>query len=61
MPPLVLIMLGVLGGGALLRLAAKESRRVNRELDEQRQREAADSDGAVTLRRDPATGTYRPN
>ncbi|CEG08897.1 hypothetical protein BN961_02317 [Afipia felis] len=61
MPPLVLIALGVLGGAALLRLATKEGRRVNRELDEIREQEASDSNGAVRLRRDPQTGTYRPH
>lgn len=61
MPPLILIVLGVLGGAALLRLASKESRRINRELDEQRQRDADDRDVGVTLRRDPSTGTYRPH
>ena len=61
MPPLILIVLGVLGGAALLRLASRESRRINRELDEQRQRDAGDQDGTVTLRRDPSTGTYRPH
>jgi hypothetical protein len=61
MPPLVLIALGVLGGAALLRLAAKEGRRVNRELDEIRAQEASDPEGAVRLRRDPQTGTYRPH
>jgi hypothetical protein len=60
MPPLILIVLGVLGGSALLRLAVKESQRINRELDERRQRETVDSSGAVPLRRDPKTGTYRP-
>ncbi|MBY0382741.1 MAG: hypothetical protein K2W78_12580 [Xanthobacteraceae bacterium] len=60
MPPLILIVLGVLGGGALLRLAAKESQRVNRELEEQRRRDAGDPGAPVNLRRDPATGTYRP-
>jgi hypothetical protein len=61
MPPLILIVLGVLGGGALLRLATKESRRINRELEERRQREASDPQGTATLRRDPATGMYRPH
>ncbi len=61
MPPLILIVLGVLGGGALLRLAARESQRVNRELDERHKREGTDVDASVTLRRDPSTGTYRPS
>jgi hypothetical protein len=60
MPPLFLIIAGIVGGAALLRLASRESRRVNRELDEQRRRDM--SRGEVTpLRRDPQTGTYRPN
>ena len=61
MPPLVLIALGVLGGAALLRLATKEGRRVNRELDEIREQEGSDPKDAVRLRRDPQTGTYRPH
>lgn len=61
MPPLVLIALGVMGGAALVRLAMKEGRRVNRELDEIREREASNPEGAVRLRRDPRTGTYHPH
>jgi len=61
MPPLVLIALGVMGGAALLQLAAKESRRVNRELDEIREEAASDRSDAIRLRRDPQTGTYRPH
>jgi hypothetical protein len=61
MPPLVLIALGVMGGAALLRLALKEGRRVNRELDEMREQAASDPKGSVRLRRDPETGTYRPH
>jgi len=60
MPPLVLIALGVMGGAALLRLAMKEGRRVNRELDDVREQAASDSSDTVRLRRDPQTGTYRP-
>jgi len=61
MPPLILIALGVLGGAALVRLATREGRRVNRELDEIREQEASDPSGMVRLRRDPQTGTYRPH
>lgn len=60
MPPLILIALGVMGGAALVRFALKESRRVNRELDEVRG-SPADRDNAVRLRRDPQTGAYRPH
>lgn len=60
MPPFILIVAGIVGGAALLRLAAKEARRVNRELDEAREREL--KSGEMTkLRRDPQTGTYRPD
>ncbi|HEY0234459.1 MAG TPA: hypothetical protein VGC86_05310 [Afipia sp.] len=60
MPPLILIFAGIVGGAALLRLAAKEARRINRELDETRQRDL-DKGDVTTLHRDPQSGTYRPN
>jgi uncharacterized membrane-anchored protein YhcB (DUF1043 family) len=60
MPPLILIVAGIVGGAALLRLAAREARRINRELDEARQRDL-DKDGVPKLQRDPQTGAYRPN
>jgi hypothetical protein len=59
-PPLILILAGILGGAALVRFAARESRRINRELDETRQSHVGDRENAPTLRRDPDTGTYRP-
>lgn len=60
MPPLILIFAGIVGGAALVRLVAKEARRINRELDETRQRDL--NKGEVTkLQRDPQTGSYRPN
>ena len=37
MPPLILVAAGILGGAALVRLAVRESRRINRELDAARQ------------------------
>lgn len=61
MPPLILIVAGILGGAALVRLATRESRRINRELDEARQSHVDNRDDAPTLRRDPGTGTYRPS
>lgn len=61
MPPLILIVAGILGGAALVRLATRESRRINRELDEARQAHVDNRDDAQTLRRDPDTGTYRPS
>lgn len=60
MPPLILIVAGILGGAALVRLATRESRRINRELDEARQTHADNRDDVPTLRRDPNSGTYRP-
>jgi hypothetical protein len=60
MPPLILIVAGILGGAALVRLATRESRRINHELDEARQAHVDNRDDVPTLRRDPNSGTYRP-
>jgi len=62
MPPLIAIA-GALGGVAALRWALKGVRKINAELDELRARRLSDeasNRGAPTLRRDPATGAYRP-
>jgi hypothetical protein len=59
-PPLILIVAGILGGAALVRLAAREGRRINRELDEARRARVDNHDDVPTLRPDPDTGTYRP-
>ena len=60
-PPLVLWTLGALGAAALVRLIAKEHRRVNAELERVRttpvQRDEREK--YRTLRRDPRTGVYR--
>ncbi len=58
--PLILVVAGILGGAALVRLATREKQRINRELEEARQARLDDPDGISTLRRDPNTGTYRP-
>jgi hypothetical protein len=60
MPPLVLIVAGILGGGALVRLALRENRRINRELDEARKARLDERAAMPKLHRDPDTGTYRP-
>lgn len=60
MPPLILIFAGIVGGAALLRFATREARRINRELDEARERDL-DKGGVTKLHRDPQSGTYRPN
>ena len=60
MPPLILVAAGILGGAALVRLAVRESRRINRELDAAHKAPAAEQERMPKLRRDPDTGTYRP-
>jgi hypothetical protein len=62
MPPMIAFA-GVLGGLAVVRWAYRTALRVNRELEEMRQARVAESARArdiPTLRRDPATGAYRP-
>ena len=62
MPPVLILALGAFASAALVKFMAKESRRVNEELDATR----AGTEPEVatkkhpTLRRDPATGEYRP-
>lgn len=63
MPPLIAIA-GVLGGAAVLRWAVKTAQKVNRELEEMRLRrisETVPGHDLPKLRRDPATGAYRPD
>ena len=61
MPPLIAFA-GALGGIAAVRWAYRAMRRVNRELDEARRAMAETVRPAdlPTLRKDPATGAYRP-
>jgi hypothetical protein len=62
-PPLFAWMLGALGATAAVRLVVKEARRINAELDRVRQSpiaEPVERDNLPTLKRDPATGEYRP-
>ena len=62
MPPVFVLALGALGAAALVRILARESRRVNAELDAQRRvEEATQGDRRGTLRRDPASGEHRPS
>ena len=61
MPPLILVLAGVLGGAALVRLAAREGRRINRELDETRRMPPDEREAMPKLRRDPDTGAFRPH
>jgi uncharacterized membrane-anchored protein YhcB (DUF1043 family) len=59
-PPLVVIVAGFLGGAALVRLATREKRRINRELDKARKARLDEREAMPKLRRDPDSGTYRP-
>ncbi|MCK0206905.1 hypothetical protein MWN33_02540 [Starkeya koreensis] len=62
MPPVFVVALGALGVAALAKVLARESRRVNAELAALRRDEAAGRDPRHgTLRRDPASGEYRPS
>lgn len=62
MPPLLLWAIGAAGGAVAARWAMREIARVNRELDRMRMAGMAEAhEGRMPrLRRDPATGTYRP-
>ena len=62
MPPLIAFA-GALGSLAVVRWAYRTAKRVNRELEEARLARVAETVSAndiPTLRRDPATGAYRP-
>jgi hypothetical protein len=62
MPPLIAFA-GALGGLAVVRWAYRTAKRINRELEEARLARLAEASPASeipTLRRDPATGAYRP-
>lgn len=64
MPPLLVWTLATLGTAAVVRFAMKHSRRVNDDLDALRAAHAAapvERAQMPTLRRDPATGEYRPD
>ena len=60
MPPLILIVAGILGGAVLVRFVTREVGRVNRELDAAREAKLDDRNGVRTLRRDPGSDTFRP-
>jgi hypothetical protein len=63
MPPLVAFA-GALGGLAVVRWAYRTAVRINRELEDARLARSAESvksQDIPTLRRDPATGAYRPS
>jgi hypothetical protein len=60
--PLVALA-GALGSAAVVRWAYRTARRINQELEEARLNRVTERAGPTeipTLRRDPATGAYRP-
>jgi hypothetical protein len=57
--PVIALTLGALGAAALTRALVREWRRVNAELDAV-SRDTVERDRRPTLRRDPHSGTYRP-
>lgn len=64
MHPLLALTLGMFGAVTLVRWCAKEVRRVNAELDGMRARPAVepiDRNTLPKLKRDSATGEYRPS
>jgi len=61
-PPLLKLVLGALGAGAVIHWVAKEVRRVNAELDRVKNATAIERDQREqmpTLRRDPQSGDWR--
>jgi hypothetical protein len=63
MHPVLALTLGMAGAAALVRWCFKEVHRVNVELDSIRgvpPADPIDRNALPTLRRDPATGEYRP-
>jgi hypothetical protein len=63
LPPLVAWTLGAIGAVVVMKLITREWQRINNELDQARPVRVTDPERArlPTLRRDPATGEYRPN
>ena len=60
--PLVKYALVALGGAMVVHWVVKEARRINEELENARRVKVpvTDAEARPTLRRDPATGVYRP-
>lgn len=61
-PPLFVWAMGALGAAAAAKVAVKEWRRVNAELDKVKEAEGLppDQETVTELRRDPETGVFRP-
>ncbi len=61
MSPLLKWTLAAAGGAMVVHWVVREVRRINEELDAQKSRaRIRDQENRPTLRRDPATGEYRP-
>lgn len=64
MPPVFALAFGLIGAAALARWCVKEVRRVSDDLDDDVRSatpvEPVDREALPTLKRDPATGDYRP-
>ena len=62
LPPIIAWTLGAIGAVVVMKLISREWQRVNTELDEAKPVRVTDPERArlPTLRRDPATGEYRP-
>jgi hypothetical protein len=64
MPAALAFAVGLMGAAALVRWCVREVQRVNVDLDHLRARSGAepvDRDTLPKLKRDPATGEYRPD
>ena len=59
-PPVLALTLGVIGSVAVARWIAKEARRINAELHPQPPEAVSNPGMTARLRRDPASGVYRP-
>ncbi len=62
MPPVLIWAIGTIGAAVVAKVAAREWRRVNADLDRRRAPPVAQAEHGPlpTLRRDPTTGVYRP-
>jgi hypothetical protein len=62
MPPVLIWAIGTIGAAVVAKVATREWRRVNADLDRRRTAPVTETEHAPlpTLRRDPTTGVYRP-
>jgi hypothetical protein len=60
-PPVIAWTVGAIGAVVMSKLLAREWRRVNDELDDRERAAKVRVQDRGTLRRDPASGVYRPD